>query len=1096
MRGIFKRLLASIMVVVMSISAASFCDLSCLKVSAGSGSGFSDYKQGDSFWFGHYPQERETSQKIINALDQMPKPVGTLLSNEQYYKYGEVSYCKLNGYWYRISQIEWQIMYVENNNNKELLLVSKKVLDFQQYNSSGKATTWEKCSLNKWLNTTFIDRAFTKTERSYIKKNIIEGASNKIFILSYADAQNPKYGFSSSTTYDDPMRRTSGTDFAVDSGSGGGMCRWILREDGVADQFHYALDGENEGCIGDCHGTVGISTSMGVRPAIRVNNMVESTGKETIFTDGVSGKVYLDFQDRYFANDSINYNHDLAKLASKFAMLGYAKKDELRTALESIGFTVEDFAGENAINLKTGHIGKGETTNEEAKKRVNYFIASRKILISNKIYNLIFAGFIGSDHNQWYSNFDPGTGETHQGFNDAKNYVLNKLDKFIKYKGYERSNTKIFITGHSRGAATANLVAADLISYNKYADKSNIYTYTFATPNTTQSPNRTEADYRRIFNIVNPEDFVTKCMPAEWGYGRYGITYTLPSKTNEGKNYKGYYDSMNELFEMYTGTSYSHYSHGEAAVYEVIKEMTRAFPDVNSMYSESYALRSGTGKKTAYEFFETSLCPVVAEGKGSFEWITGLKNMIIAWINPTTSKTYDKITTFFLKNEGAAMLADFLNEKGIDITKLELTAPVFLNYLVFYLGIGSVIYSTAKIEQLLSWAKTEGPNFSHAHMAQTYAAFLSSMSQDQIQKPRNSYKGTVNCPVDIEIYEKATGELVGRIVNNVVDETIAAKDNSVVMMVDGDSKQYWLPSDGEYEIKLIGNDNGTMDYSVSTIDENEGEIKRTNYYDVEIKEGESLEYKPNGDDIGCLTDENQNVLNADEVLEKDNFNDINISISSEGIGYAGEFIPATKGDYISLKAETDVNNSFLGWYEDDKLISTDSNYSFVAKQNRNLVAKFTNVVVDVTGITLSDDTLTLNRFGDNSFAFMKYSILPSNATTQTVVWSSSNDAVASVDESGTVIAVSPGTAVITATTVDGKHTASCNVTVKNNLGDVNDDGVINSLDALLILQISVSQIEASADMLAAADVCKDNNINSIDALMVLMYSVGEIKSFD
>lgn len=1040
MRGILKRLLASIMVVVMSISAASFCDLSCLKVSAGSGSGFSDYKQGDSFWFGHYPQERETSQKIINALDQMPKPVGTLLSNEQYYKYGEVSYCKLNGYWYRISQIEWQIMYVENNNNKELLLVSKKVLDFQQYNSSGKATTWEKCSLNKWLNTTFIDRAFTKTERSYIKKNIIEGASNKIFILSYADAQNPKYGFSSSTTYDDPMRRTSGTDFAVDSGSGGGMCRWILREDGVADQFHYALDGENEGCIGDCHGTVGISTSMGVRPAIRVNNMVESTGKETSFKiEGVQGKVYLDFQDRYFANDSINYNHDLAKLASKFAMLGYAKKDELKTALESIGFAVEDFAGENAINLKTGHIGKGETTNEEAKKRVNYFIASRKILISNKIYNLVFAGFIGSDHNQWYSNFDPGTGETHQGFNDAKNYVLNKLDKFIKYKGYERSNTKIFITGHSRGAATANLVAADLIHYNKYTDKSNVYTYTFATPNPTKNKDTGDFDYKRIFNFVNPEDFVTKCMPASWKYGRYGTTFVLPSKTNTA-NYSKYKSEMQVYFSQYYGENeYKNYIAGEATVYYAIKSLTISVPNENMFYK--LPLMAGYVPMTAYSLFQNTLCHFVSH----------------------TATVSDMA-------KAAAIITYTL---GISTSSL-----AYRDILIYFIFNGAL-----------------NQHFEHAHMAQTYCAYLSSMSSADVFY-RKGFLGSVNCPVDIEIYEKATGELVGRIVNNVVDETIAAKDNSVVMMVDGDSKQYWLPSDGEYEIKLIGNDNGTMDYSVSTIDENEGEIKRTNYYDVEIKKGEGLEYKQNGDDIGCLTDENQNVLNADEVLEKDNFNNINISISSEGIGYAGEFIPATKGDYISLKAETDVNNSFLGWYEDDKLISTDSNYSFVAKHNRNLVAKFTNVVVDVTGITISDDTLTLNRFGDNSFAFMKYSILPSNATTQTVVWSSSNDAVASVDESGTVIAVSPGTAVITATTVDGKYTASCNVTVKNNLGDVNDDGVINSLDALLILQISVSQIEASADMLAAADVCKDNNINSIDALMVLMYSVGEIKSFD
>lgn len=1083
MRGILKRLLASIMVVVMSISAASFCDLSCLKVSAGSGSGFSDYKQGDSFWFGHYPQERETSQKIINALDQMPKPVGTLLSNEQYYKYGEVSYCKLNGYWYRISQIEWQIMYVENNNNKELLLVSKKVLDFQQYNSSGKATTWEKCSLNKWLNTTFIDRAFTKTERSYIKKNIIEGASNKIFILSYADAQNPKYGFSNSPTYDDPMRRTSGTDFAVDSGSGGGMCRWILREDGVADQFHYALDGENEGCIGDCHGTVGISTSMGVRPAIRVNNMVESTGKETIFTDGVSGKVYLDFKDRYFANDSIDYNHELARFCSQFVTIGYGKKYEINNALKSMGF-------ENIEVEK--HAGRDQ---------INYFIAQRKVVpagINSISYTLIFIGLIGSHQAQWYSNFDPMGVKSesgikdcpenvHRGFWDAKAFAHRKLEEYVNAMSRKNPDVlssgkvKLLIAGHSRGAAASNLLAADIIDDNginigKYSNCSqkkcvisndNVYTYAFATPNSSaQKENgiyvREKECYKRIYNIVNPEDFVTKVMPESWGFGNFGTTYSLPSKsTYDAGKYNKLLNQMQVFYrQMTSGTEYHPYKNGINAVNKLINTFVY-FIDYKGFYSiiPSRGITPLRGyyeeEISPYDFFRNTLCTFVA-GEPLKAVISSAKKCINILSTNMCHRVYHEFVSFFFDNEALGML-----DKKIIPS---------INVLSEY--------------------------FAEAHKAETYCAFMMSMSSDEIQKPKSTSKHSVKCPVDIEIYYKPTGELVGRVINNVVDEDVAAKENSIIIFVDGDEKVFYLPNEQDYEIKLIGNDNGTMDYSVSTIDENEGEIKRTNYYDVEIKEGESLEYKPNGDDIGCLTDENKNVLNADEVLEKDNFNDINISISSEGIGYAGEFIPATKGDYISLKAETDVNNSFLGWYEDDKLISTDSNYSFVAKQNRNLVAKFTNVVVHVTGITLSDDTLTLNRFGDNSFAFMKYSILPSNATTQTVVWSSSNDAVASVDESGTVIAVSPGTAVITATTVDGKYTASCNVTVKNNLGDVNDDGVINSLDALLILQISVSQIEASADMLAAADVCKDNNINSIDALMVLMYSVGEIKSFD
>lgn len=64
------------------------------------------------------------------------------------------------------------------------------------------------------------------------------------------------------------------------------------------------------------------------------------------------------------------------------------------------------------------------------------------------------------------------------------------------------------------------------------------------------------------------------------------------------------------------------------------------------------------------------------------------------------------------------------------------------------------------------------------------------------------------------------------------------------------------------------------------------------------------------------------------------------------------------------------------------------------------------------------------------------------------------------------------------------------------LGDVNNDGKINSSDALLILQSAVGKITLSATQTLAADVNKDGKINSSDALKVLQYAVGKITSFD
>lgn len=57
-------------------------------------------------------------------------------------------------------------------------------------------------------------------------------------------------------------------------------------------------------------------------------------------------------------------------------------------------------------------------------------------------------------------------------------------------------------------------------------------------------------------------------------------------------------------------------------------------------------------------------------------------------------------------------------------------------------------------------------------------------------------------------------------------------------------------------------------------------------------------------------------------------------------------------------------------------------------------------------------------------------ILPVNATNKAKNWTSSNPAIATVDTSGKVTAVSPGIVTITVTTVDGNKTASCIDTVK------------------------------------------------------------------
>ncbi|OMD41805.1 S-layer homology domain-containing protein [Paenibacillus odorifer] len=83
-------------------------------------------------------------------------------------------------------------------------------------------------------------------------------------------------------------------------------------------------------------------------------------------------------------------------------------------------------------------------------------------------------------------------------------------------------------------------------------------------------------------------------------------------------------------------------------------------------------------------------------------------------------------------------------------------------------------------------------------------------------------------------------------------------------------------------------------------------------------------------------------------------------------------------------------------------------------------------VVKVTGVKLDQETLDLTA--GEADAFLKATIEPANATDTDVIWSSSDDTIATV-VNGVVTPVGEGTAIITVTTKDGSFTASTTVNV-------------------------------------------------------------------
>lgn len=157
-----------------------------------------------------------------------------------------------------VTPIEWIVLDVQGSRS---LLVSRYGLDSRPYNKELKDTTWEKCTLRRWLNNEFLNKAFTEEQQRAILTTAVDNSKaqgysewstnggndtqDKVFLLSYAEA-NKYFG----VTYDDSNNskaRIAPTAYAIAQGAntnnshknadGAAAAGWWLRSPGHAQKL-------------------------------------------------------------------------------------------------------------------------------------------------------------------------------------------------------------------------------------------------------------------------------------------------------------------------------------------------------------------------------------------------------------------------------------------------------------------------------------------------------------------------------------------------------------------------------------------------------------------------------------------------------------------------------------------------------------------------------------------------------------------------------------------------------------------------------------------------------------------------------------------
>ena len=157
----------------------------------------------------------------------------------------------------------------------------------------------------------------------------------------------------------------------------------------------------------------------------------------------------------------------------------------------------------------------------------------------------------------------------------------------------------------------------------------------------------------------------------------------------------------------------------------------------------------------------------------------------------------------------------------------------------------------------------------------------------------------------------------------------------------------------------------------------------------------------------------------------------------------------------------------------------------------------TAVWVSMTGITLDTASLDL-KIGD--IQKLTATVAPEDASDPAVTWSSSDEDVASVSEDGTVTAVKPGTATITAagkTETDVKQTVSVTVQEPNNKVTgitIGSEGSVHTLPVPQTLQLTATVAPADADVKNVKWGSSDPKIATVDENgLVTAVKAGPVK---
>ena len=259
------------------------------------------------------------------------------------------------------------------------------------------------------------------------------------------------------------------------------------------------------------------------------------------------------FKKEYFNQDSRIFNPSLAAFSAytNNASTMYVKNNDYSQGDKNIknfwtrfGFT--NFSSNDCYKIKP-------TENTIGCAAATMQLDNNATLVALTVRSLGYEA-------EWISNFnlyDPSISQTyHAGFYIAAQQALSFLKAYIQNNNLT-GNIKIWLSGYSRGGATANILSG-LINQaiedgtigtligNTNLKHEDLYCYCIAPPTCVDVSNSELAhevhgeDYSNTFNIINPNDLMPLLFPYEINMDRYGIDKYICSEWTNKELYDKY----------------------------------------------------------------------------------------------------------------------------------------------------------------------------------------------------------------------------------------------------------------------------------------------------------------------------------------------------------------------------------------------------------------------------------------------------------------------------------------------------------------------------------------------------------------------------